>query len=154
MGGRMPESDGKRTRDLVSTARAHERARWALRQTRSHVLAPHFNVSASRVRHFAADDLSGPLTAVCAAVADPKCDGEAFQVAIEESMEDRYLDVDRGTLEGRYGHLRLEAEHHCQAQQDRALMADGPGTNDALRKHARVLLEMAAIRRRLGLEDS
>jgi len=150
---RLQLQENPRTADVGARGRAHDRGSWAVRQSKSHLLAPHFGVSAGRIRHQSSDDLSGPVTCVCSAAADPECDGEAIRIAIEESVEDRYLDVERAVLEARLFYLRTEAEHSAQAQQDRASMTWGPGTNDALRKHARILLEMAAIRVRLGLEE-
>lgn len=141
-----------RTLDAGARGRGHDRGRWAHQQTPAPALAPHFGVSPARVRHFASDDLSGPLTMICAAAADPNVDGEAILTAVMESIEDRDLDADRETLEARLAYLRTEAEHAAQCQQDRASMAWGPGTNGALRKHARILLEIAALRARLGLE--
>lgn len=144
-----------RTRDAgARTARAHDRARWAHRQSKSRNLALHFHVTPGRVRHFGTDDPTGPLTMVCAAAADPACDGEAILAAVEESVDDRYLDVHPKILKARLRHLTTEAEHAAQAQQDRALMLNGAGTNDALRKHARILREIAALRVRLGLEET
>ena len=133
-------------------ARAHGRSRWAERQSTSRQLAPHYGVSASRVRHFASDDPRGPLTQVCAACADPNVDGQAILVAIEEALEDRYMGATRTTLEQRLAYLRSEAEHAAEMRQNMAILADGPNTNDALRAHARALIEMAAIRTRLGLD--
>lgn len=135
-------------------ARAHDRARWAYRQSKSKNLAVPFHVTPGRIRHFASDDTSGPLTLVCAAAADPACDGEAILTVVEESVEDRYAEADQRVLRARLRHLMTEAEHAAQAQQDRALMLNGAGTNDALRKHARILREIAALRVRLGLEES
>lgn len=135
--------------------RARARARWAHAQSKSKNLAAAFEVTPGRVRHWATDDPTGdPLTLVCAAAAHPDCDGDAILEAIEESTEDRYADVHPKVLRARLRHLQTEAEHAAQAQQDRALMLGGRGTNDALRKHARILREIAAIRTRLGLEET
>ena len=159
MRGRVPAAAAPVTHEVGAAVRrrdrAHRRASWATCRTPSRVLVEHFGVSASRVRHFGSDDLTGPITEVCNAAADPQVDGEAILAAVMESIEDRDLgQADRKVMEARLAHLRLEAEHACQSQQDRALMLNGPGTNDALRKHARVLLEMAALRSRLGLEGA
>lgn len=132
--------------------RAHERAGWASSRTPSPVLARIFGISESRVRHQRSDDQGGALTLVCAAVADPRVDAEAVITAIAESYEDRFLDADPKILRARLDVLRTEQEHVAQAAQDRALMNDGQGTNDALRRHATILNEIVAIRVRLGFE--
>lgn len=152
--GTLLESRSRTAAGSARNARAHDRATWAHRQSKSKDLAPHFRVTPGRVRHFATDDPSGPLTMVCDAAADPRCDGEAILAVVEESVEDRYLDVDRKTLKARLVYLIREAEHVAESKQNQALMSGGVGTNDALRKHARMLREICALRVRLGLEET
>lgn len=123
---------------------------WALRQTARQVLAAWWGVSPTRVSHRTREG-ENSLAEVCALVEHEKVDGGAIVTAVLEAYERRFLREPRAKLEARLAHL-MDQEHTLEARQNKALQS-GENVGDALRSHIAALLEIAALRTVLGLED-
>lgn len=136
--------------NALARSRSIPSAGWALRRTARKVLASWWGVSPSRVSHKARDG-QNCVAEACALVEHEQMDGGAIVVAVLEAYERRFLKEPRAKLEARLAHL-MANEHSREAEQNAALMS-GRGVNDALRSHVAALLEIAAIRTVLGLEE-
>lgn len=132
--------------------RAHVRASRATKRTPARVLAEHYGVSESRARHFRTDDQAGPVTTLCALIADPRVEAAPLLVAAMASYEERFLYAPTSELRARLKYLREVEEHRCQSEQDRALMVRDGKRTEACFNHAGVLIEIGVLEELLGEE--
>lgn len=135
---------------VVVRARAHARASYAASRTPARILAHHFGVSESRVRHQRSDDASGPLTLLLGMIADPAVEGGPLVAAVLSAYEERFLFASTDDLRARLAHLKNDKEHGLEARQNRALQLNSADRCSALRDHAAALLEIATIEEVLG----
>lgn len=150
--GGSPHDPGVNVREAGRIGRAHHRASWAMRPTPARILARHFGISESRVRHQRTDDPSGALTQVLATIADPE-NKEAHRTvaAVLAAYEERFLGGPRNECLSRLLHLREVEEHKAEAEQNRATVVLDPHRTEAYLYHAGILTEMATLEELLGL---
>lgn len=135
-------------------SRARPGSRWALGRTPSKHLAAVWGVTPSRARHRRTEG-DNCVVDTCALIETPEIDGAAIVTETLSALERRYMEEAKESpakLREKLDRLINRDEHFAQARQDQALQT-GEGVNEALLEHARMLIQIAAIRRVLGMED-
>lgn len=147
-------TEGVTVQTVGRIERSQRRASWATRQTASKVLAEHFGVAASSVRHMRSGRLGSPLQVTLAMIADPDVkdeDARAMVAAVLASYEERFLaGAPHRENHARLLHLREVEEHRAEAEQNRATVVLCPRRTEAYLYHSAVLTEMATLEEVLG----